>query len=61
VAKPALAFYAKSIELIGCDYSDCVFIDDTLRNVKAAQSVGIQSWHHSSKDGTLAFIKDNCS
>lgn len=60
VAKPDAAFFARSIELLGCRFGDCVFIDDTLKNVQAAKELGILSLHHESVDGTLEFIEANC-
>lgn len=61
VAKPEAAFFTRSIELLGCNFNDCVFIDDTLKNVQEALELGIQSLHHTSVDETLAFIKENCT
>lgn len=60
VAKPEAEFFIKSIELVGCNFNHCVFIDDTLENVRVAQELGIQSLHHTSVNGTLEFINRNC-
>lgn len=60
-AKPESAFFRKSIELIGCNFSDRVFIDDTLKNVNAAREFGIHSLQHESVSETLAFIKESCA
>lgn len=59
-AKPEAEFFTRSIELLGCNFNDCVFIDDTLKNVQAAQELGILGLHHFSVDETLDFIKRNC-
>lgn len=60
-AKPASKFFTRTLELLGCDSSECVFIDDTVKNVQSAQALGIQSLHHKSVDKTLEFIKTNCT
>ena len=61
VAKPDEAFFRKAIELVGGTFNDCIFIDDTFKNVQTAQELGIQSLHHKAVDETLEFIKRNCT
>jgi len=39
--KPSPAFYKKTLKRIGATANECVFIDDKLENVKAAQSLGM--------------------
>jgi 2-haloacid dehalogenase len=43
--KPFPEFYLKLIDKYKIDITSAIFIDDNLRNVKAAQSLGIQSLH----------------
>lgn len=61
VAKPDEEFFKKAIELVDCTFNDCMFIDDTLENVHAAQKLGILCLHHKEVDETLEFIKGNCT
>lgn len=48
--KPFLDFYQKLLDKFYIDSSKAVFIDDNLRNVKAAQSLGIESIHFTDPD-----------
>lgn len=43
VIKPDPAFWRRILEAEGCDPSDAFFVDDTLENVRAAESLGIRS------------------
>lgn len=43
--KPFLDFYQKLLDKFSIEASRAVFIDDNLRNIKAAESMGIKSIH----------------
>ena len=43
--KPDAAIYHLFLEQAGLKAADCVFIDDTLANVTAAQSIGMHGIH----------------
>lgn len=40
--KPNIAFYKKTLEIIGASPSECIFIDDTQENVNAANAIGMK-------------------
>jgi FMN phosphatase YigB (HAD superfamily) len=44
IAKPDPAFFHRALEMIGVTPAECIFIDDMVENVRAAQSVGIRSF-----------------
>ncbi|MBT4604683.1 HAD-IA family hydrolase [archaeon] len=43
--KPGREFFDKVLMELGADASDCIFIDDSLKNVEMAKSLGIQGIH----------------
>ena len=43
VLKPNLLMYRDALEKAGLKPEECIFIDDQLRNLKAAESMGIHS------------------
>lgn len=45
LAKPEIAIYEYLLNKNGLTNSDCIFIDDSLDNVKAAESLGIKGIH----------------
>jgi|tagenome__1003787_1003787.scaffolds.fasta_scaffold20907761_2 putative hydrolase of the HAD superfamily len=51
VAKPDVAFFRRVAEELEVELGALVFVDDTLENVRAAQSCGLPAfyWHH--RDG----------
>lgn len=57
VAKPAPDFFKNALHSANVSASDAIFIDDTLENVEAAQSMGINSIQHANNKDTLAFIQ----
>ena len=59
VAKPDIGFYTKAIELAGTAPNNCLFIDDSAKNVAAAQALGISSLRHTNSAETLHFIKQH--
>lgn len=44
IAKPDPAYFMRALEMIGITPTECVFIDDLVENVRAAESVGIRSF-----------------
>ncbi len=48
--KPFLDFYQKLLDKFSIEASGSVFIDDNLRNIKAAESLGIESIHFTSPE-----------
>jgi putative hydrolase of the HAD superfamily len=56
-AKPSLDFFRSTLNIIQQPIDNTIFIDDTLVNVMAAQSMGITSIHHCTTFETLAFIQ----
>ena len=58
--KPFPEFYQRLLDRYNVDPSEALFIDDSLRNVKAAEEVGIKSLHFQSAAQTKdALIKLN--
>ena len=55
--KPFPEFYQRLLERYNVDPSEALFIDDSLRNVKAAEGLGIKSLHFQSS----AQLKDELS
>ena len=41
--KPNLDFFKKVLDLIGAKAEECIFVDDSQKNVDAAQSLNINS------------------
>ncbi|MFM2484993.1 HAD family hydrolase [Celerinatantimonas yamalensis] len=60
VAKPALNYFHIALNKLGVSEDDCIFIDDTPKNVEAARSLGIESLLHSNTQETLKFIVEKC-
>jgi 2-haloacid dehalogenase len=50
VIKPDPAIYHILLERIGREASDCIFIDDSLPNIEAAQQLGFQAIHFHSPE-----------
>ncbi|MBJ7555538.1 HAD family hydrolase [Marinomonas spartinae] len=61
VAKPALNYFYIALKKLGVSEDECVFIDDSAKNVKAARSLGIESLLHSNTQETLKFIEEKCA
>lgn len=61
VAKPDLLFFREALVVAGSQAFRSVFIDDSLDNVNAAQSMGIDSIHHKNVADTLEFIQKRCT
>lgn len=54
LAKPDPAFFTAILERIGLDAGEVLFVDDSLRNVEAARSVGLAAEHWHVEDGLPA-------
>lgn len=61
VAKPDFLFFQRLMKRLSVKSKQCIFIDDTNRNVEAARAMGIESLLHTSTKETLDFIKDKCT
>ena len=48
--KPDPAIYRLLLDRNGLDASDCLFIDDSLKNVAGAQAVGMRAHHFTSPE-----------
>jgi HAD superfamily hydrolase (TIGR01509 family) len=55
--KPDVAIFHHTIETLGIDAADTLFIDDRLTNIEAAKSLGFQTLHHTNKNETLEIIR----
>ncbi len=55
--KPNVAIFHHTIETLGIDAADTLFIDDRLTNIEAAKSVGFQTLHHTNKNETIEIIR----
>jgi 2-haloacid dehalogenase len=57
VRKPFPEFYQRLLDRYSVDPANAVFIDDNLRNVKAAEAMGITSLHFSSPEQLRADLQ----
>ena len=57
--KPFLEIYQTTIERFDLIAEESLFIDDNLRNVKAAEALGIQGYHFKSPELLYAFLVKN--
>lgn len=53
-AKPDPKIYEVTLERMGVRPADSVFIDDKMKNVQAAQKMGIHGIHHTSNDQSVS-------
>lgn len=60
VTKPDPLFFRKALSLAGSQACRAVLIDDSLDNVTAARTLGIESIHHKNVADTLEFIQRKC-
>ena len=54
VAKPDPAFFTTILDRLGLEAAEVLFVDDSLRNVEAARSVGLAAEHWHVDDGLPA-------
>jgi epoxide hydrolase-like predicted phosphatase len=57
VVKPNPAIYRILLERYGLHAGDCLFVDDTLLNVKGAQRVGMLGWHFADERASAAALR----
>lgn len=50
ISKPEEEIYRRCVEKLGFQPSECLFIDDTEVNIKAAEDFGIKGYHYSTFD-----------
>jgi len=51
LAKPDVAYFRRTVELIGADPGEVLFVDDNLANVEAAAAAGLAGVHWHLDDG----------
>jgi 2-haloacid dehalogenase len=56
--KPEPAFYQRLLDRYNVDPSEALFIDDNLRNIKAAEAMGIRSIHFTSPAALELSLKE---
>jgi putative hydrolase of the HAD superfamily len=56
--KPEERIFRHTAALLGLDPQECVFIDDVLANVAAAEAVGLVGWHHRESAATAAWLTE---
>ena len=54
VRKPAPQIYARALELLGLNGTECVFVDDHEANLPPAQALGITTIHHTGDTANVA-------
>ena len=55
--KPDPRMYQRTIEIIGCQSSEAIFVDDRVINVEAAEAIGIRSVLYQNREQGIAEIK----
>lgn len=58
IRKPFPEFYQRLLDRYSVNPSEAVFIDDSLRNIKAAEGMGIKSIHFQSSSLLMAELKN---
>ncbi len=58
VEKPDKDIYISAIKNLGCQFEECIFIDDRIENVKAAESLGMKGFHIDRSKDTLNVVFD---
>ena len=61
VTKPDRLFFYQALSIADSQVCRSVFIDDSLDNVNAARSIGIESIHYQNVADTLEFIRKQCT
>lgn len=59
LVKPDPRIYAVMLEKIGRNPDECIFIDDSLSNILAAQAIGFQTIHFQSPGQLMAELERN--
>lgn len=60
-AKPSLSFYQSALSMANTNAIKSIFIDDSLLNVEAAISLGIDSIQHLDNADTIKFVRQKCT
>ncbi|MQY07077.1 HAD family hydrolase [Actinomadura macrotermitis] len=55
--KPDERIFRHTLDLLGLDAADCVFIDDIEHNVRAAESLGIRGLLHTAPEPTIEALR----
>ncbi len=55
--KPDERIFRHTLDLLGSQAAECVFIDDIDHNVRAAEALGLHGVHHTSADSTIAELR----
>ncbi|MGH4122465.1 MAG: HAD-IA family hydrolase [Clostridium sp.] len=58
VDKPDKAIYVSGVRKLGCKFEECIFIDDKIENVEAAESLGMKGFYLDRKKDTLKALLD---
>ena len=56
--KPESHIYLMAAKWLGVDVQECIFLDDKVKNVAGANSVGMKGIHHSSNENTSRELSD---
>jgi putative hydrolase of the HAD superfamily len=56
--KPEERIFRHTAALLGLEPQECVFVDDVLANVAAAEAVGLVGWHHREPGATAAWLTE---
>ena len=56
VAKPDPLIFLRACELLHRAAEDCLFVDDTFANARAATSAGLRAHHYTNVDGLRSFL-----
>jgi len=59
VAKPQKEYYLRIKEDLNFAYDEVIYIDDSMKNVEAARSLGIKSHYFKELDSLEVFLKEN--
>jgi epoxide hydrolase-like predicted phosphatase len=58
VEKPDKAIYVSGVRKLGSRFEECIFIDDRIENVKAAEGLGMKGFHLDRDKDTLKALID---
>jgi HAD superfamily hydrolase (TIGR01509 family) len=58
VDKPDKAIYVSGVKKLGCKFEECIFIDDKIENVEAAESLGMKGFYLDRNKDTLKALMD---
>ncbi len=58
MAKPDAEIYELALQKLGSKPEECLFVDDLIENIEAAERLGITGIWHRDNDETIARIKD---